>query len=168
MARVGGKLLQEITEEQEWELPISMIDVVFLLLIFFILASKFRQVENRLEANLPKDEGPKNIKVELKEIDEVLIRVTASDTQRETYPIIQVRKREFRGKGAFGELEAFLKGVHGTKSDQAIVIQGKPDVPFWMVVRVLDACAFASLTNVKFQAPPAELDQGGKEWAERL
>lgn len=35
-----------------------MIDVTFMLLIFFLVATTFRQVERRLAAELPTDEGP--------------------------------------------------------------------------------------------------------------
>ncbi len=53
---------------EEWELPTSMIDVVFLLLIFFMCASQFRTVEKSLDSLLPRNRGseeriPKSIPV---------------------------------------------------------------------------------------------------------
>lgn len=44
-------------EAGERELPISMIDIVFLLLIFFMCCMQFKTVEQKLDAQLPKDDG---------------------------------------------------------------------------------------------------------------
>ena len=54
-------------EEADYELPISMIDVVFLLLIFFMCSMQFKTVERKLDAELPKDErqNPIPTKVEV-------------------------------------------------------------------------------------------------------
>ena len=61
-----GKLARDaLKEESDFELPISMIDVVFLLLIFFIVSAKFKQVVNRIDAHLPKDEGQDPIESEI-------------------------------------------------------------------------------------------------------
>ena len=65
---MGSKLVKDVIEEEyEFEIPTSMIDVVFLLLIFFMCASNFRTQEKKLDANLPKDEGlmSKPTKVEI-------------------------------------------------------------------------------------------------------
>jgi len=44
-------------EDVSIELPLSMIDVTFLLLIFFMCSMQFKTVEQKLDANLPKNEG---------------------------------------------------------------------------------------------------------------
>ena len=54
------KLSEEtkVTEEQVELQMTPMIDVVFLLLIFFMCSTKFKTLEGKLEAYLPKDLGP--------------------------------------------------------------------------------------------------------------
>ena len=55
---MASKLIRDVLDEEyEFELPLSFVDVVFLLLIFFLCATNFRTVEKKLDANLPKDEG---------------------------------------------------------------------------------------------------------------
>lgn len=54
-----------------------MIDATFLLLIFFILTLKFKVLEGRLDAALPKDMGTMNTKVE--EIEKIDILMFVSD-----------------------------------------------------------------------------------------
>ena len=47
---MGETNRRAIEEEEDFELPVSMIDVVFLLLIFFMCASKFKTLEQKLDA----------------------------------------------------------------------------------------------------------------------
>jgi biopolymer transport protein ExbD len=54
-----------------------MIDVTFLLLIFFIVTLKFRVLEGRLDAALPKDRGAASSKVD--EIEKVDILITVGN-----------------------------------------------------------------------------------------
>ena len=50
--------LTRAQQGEERELPISTIDIVFLLLIFFMCSMQFRSVERKLDSELPKTEGP--------------------------------------------------------------------------------------------------------------
>ncbi|HIA38911.1 MAG TPA: hypothetical protein EYN86_05330 [Planctomycetes bacterium] len=52
-----------------------MIDVVFLLLIFFIVTLKFKILEGRLDAALPKDRGTSTMEAEEIEKIDILIKV---------------------------------------------------------------------------------------------
>ena len=52
-----------------------MIDVVFLLLIFFIVTLKFKTLEGRLDAALPKDRGTMNTTIEEIEKIDIVIKV---------------------------------------------------------------------------------------------
>lgn len=52
-----------------------MIDVTFLLLIFFIVTLKFKTLEGRLDSNLPKDMGTSNATVEEIEKVDIVIQV---------------------------------------------------------------------------------------------
>jgi biopolymer transport protein ExbD len=52
-----------------------MIDVTFLLLIFFIVTLKFKTLEGRLDSNLPKDMGTSNAETEEIEKVDIIIQV---------------------------------------------------------------------------------------------
>ena len=67
--------LKDLAEEEcELEMT-SMIDVTFLLLIFFMCTLKFKTLEGKLAAYLPKDVGVNTSEAEEIEKVEVLIKV---------------------------------------------------------------------------------------------
>ena len=134
----------------EWELPTSMIDVVFLLLIFFLCSSQFRTQEQRLDALLPKH-GPnwETPPVERPPV-EVLIHVGAHDTAA-GLPQFRIRARVMHDAN---ELVALLRQLP-RPADYQMVIDGEPNCPFMHLMSALDACARADLTKVSFTPPPA-------------
>lgn len=70
-----GKKLSELNEEKcELEMT-PMIDVTFLLLIFFMCTLKFKVLEGKLAAYLPKDVGVNQMDAEPIEKVEVLVRL---------------------------------------------------------------------------------------------
>ncbi len=152
-----SRALKELTEEEEWTLPTSMIDVVFLLLIFFMCASRFRVLERRLDAFLPKDKGPQSIQTTVRQLDEIVIHVTAV---RPDLRVPKFRIREFRTNDP-NELAARLKQLQSV-GDMPVVIDGRPLCPFRHVMSALDSCARAKLTKVEFRPPPAA-DAGGDD-----
>lgn len=154
----NSRMLKEMLAEDEWSIPTAMIDVVFLLLIFFMLASKFRVMEQRLDAFLPKDKGPQSIQTTVRQLDEIVIHVTAEKEGG-------LRRPRYRIKGFVTEnpdvLTAKLKQLKSV-SDMPVVIDGRPLCPFRHVMAALDACARAGLTKVEFRPPPAA-DGGGDD-----
>ncbi len=68
-------LTDEFTDSEAKLEMTPMIDVTFLLLIFFILTLKFKVLEGKLAAYLPKDVGVKNDNAEHKEKIEITIEV---------------------------------------------------------------------------------------------
>jgi biopolymer transport protein ExbD len=135
-------------EDSEWQLPTSMIDVVFLLLIFFLCASKFRQLERRLDAFLP-DNGPDIVYPPPPVREEIPIRVSASGVDLEV-PRYQVERWVTHDPN---ELAARLRRL--PDGDYRIVIDSRQNVPFYHVMSAVDACARAELNNVSFRPPPA-------------
>jgi biopolymer transport protein ExbD len=155
MATMTGKskAMAELLAEEEWSLPTSMMDVVFLLLIFFLCATQFRQLEQRLDAFLPKDKGPQSVATTVKQLDDTALE--ASNLE-----IPEFRIREFKTTNPndlYGHL-AQLKQV----GDMPVVIDGRPLTPFRHVMTALDCCARAGLTKVEFRPPPAK-DGGGDD-----
>lgn len=76
---------KKIETEKPVEPPMTpMIDVIFQLLIFFILTMKFKQEEGKLLSQLPKDKGLASSSVPQPELQEVRVVICCSDNdQRE-------------------------------------------------------------------------------------
>jgi biopolymer transport protein ExbD len=153
----------------------SLIDIVFLLLIFFMCATHFKQVEQRLDAFLPEPEGltrnppplvppPERLSIFVK--DDAVSRQSTNHhiralRQATYYPA----SREARPIADMNELHAILARVHAADPQMRILIApfdegaGKDQlVPFFNVVALLDTCKDVGLENVAFQAPAAMLE----------
>ena len=95
-------MLKKLAEE-EYEMEMTpMIDVTFLLLIFFMCTLKFKTLEGKLSAFLPKDVGVNSSQAEPIEKVEVLVRVLDEGTKMK--PIGGDRLRPY-GPGDTGRFE---------------------------------------------------------------
>jgi biopolymer transport protein ExbD len=120
----------------------SMIDVVFLLLIFFLTTSSFSPVEKDLSAQLPqKGQGTE---AESEDIDTVRIRINSADTS----VLLTIDDVPIEG---FTQLYEQLKARRQI-ADLPVVIEGKDHVPFDFMAKALDACHRANLRRVAYSA----------------
>ena len=85
-------------DECEMEMT-PMIDVVFLLLIFFMCTLRFKTLEGKLSAYLPKDVGVNTTEAEPIEKVEILVRVKNTGTK---YKPSKSKIREIYGPGDTG------------------------------------------------------------------
>ena len=74
-------ILSDIAEEEHKMEMTPMIDVTFLLLIFFLCTIKFKLLEGKLAAYLPKDVGVNSSPAEPKEKVEITIHVLEAGTR---------------------------------------------------------------------------------------
>jgi biopolymer transport protein ExbD len=181
MRRFLTKLRRD-SDAGEAELPLSMIDVTFLLLIFFMCSMNFKSVEQALGAELPKGghgvvpPPPTGIPVRVK-IHWGNARGQVIHSPRSAYPepfdgvrrdvslagahvILKVDSLRVRD---LNELARTLAGLAARQSDISVVIDARQAVPFKWVIGALDACARADVKNVEFQSPPAP-GTGGSDW----
>lgn len=106
----------EPDEEQAGINLTSLIDVVFLLLIFFMITSTFIKTERKLELQLPE---AKAAEVEQKERKPIQIemdkrgRITL-DGQLVTMKALETRLKEFQGKRKSAIVRADRRLKHGT------------------------------------------------------
>jgi biopolymer transport protein ExbD len=126
-------------EEAEFQIA-PMIDVVFLLLIFFICAAQIKKLEKELKISLPDTSEQKNTPSPLQEI---IINVKRS------------RAFEIEGRGAlnFSQIKKLFKGLHETDPEQLIIIRGDEEALHVDIVKILDLCAEIGLekTSVAMQ-----------------
>ena len=159
-----SRLVREAIEEAEdWELqlPVSMIDVTFLLLIFFLCTAKFKALEQRLDATLPKKDGLNPIDETVDKVEEIRVRISLKNKSRPSSGVrILVNRLPV---GGLRELARKLAQVRAVVAGVPVVIDGRQNVPFHWILGAVDACALAKIDDVKFQAPPAE-GAGGDNW----
>ena len=148
-------------EEPDFDIPTSMIDVVFLLLIFVMCASKFKTMEQRLEANLPKDEGQNPIQKKIEKPQEIRVKIKLDKATGQAIILAQ----DYPCKD-LNDLAKKLRTLAQTMPGLPVIIDGRQKVPFFIILGALDACARADLTDVKFQAPPVAGGGGSDYWYE--
>lgn len=115
-----------------------LIDVVFILLIFFIVSSVFKKEELALTLNLP-DSNAKEIEVEMKQLSIEL----------------SLDKLAYMGKElSFEEFEKQIATVK--KKDQDIIVRIDQNVPYEKVVKVLDILQKYNLNNLALVTDKAQ------------
>lgn len=107
-----------------------LIDVVFILLIFFIVSSVFKKEELALLLTLPSSQA-QEVEVEIKQIN------------------IELSREELALKGkklSFNELEQSLKNI--TQKDKPIIVRIDQDVTYKRVIIILNLLQKYSLNNL--------------------
>ncbi|MEX1025630.1 MAG: biopolymer transporter ExbD [Planctomycetota bacterium] len=111
-------VLQDIaTEEHKMEMT-PMIDVTFLLLIFFLCTLKFKVLEGKLSAYLPKDVGVNSTEAEPREKVEIMIRVVTEGEKRD--PVDP--SKAYSGDGPFEYVGRVLRYSIGPQATQDIEV----------------------------------------------
>lgn len=122
-----------------------MIDVVFLLLIFFLCASHFQMEESELKANLPVS----TIKVPSEDLpDDVVIDIDAAGR-------ITINKTEYDSAASkeLSQLRGLLLTLKELYQDQGVVIAAESNTRHERIVDVLNACAGCEIKNISFYPP---------------
>lgn len=113
-----------------------MVDVAFLLLIFFMVTTVFRTPQ-ALEINLPPDD---NVKIEVAESKVLTVRVLPDDRsywKRGTDPW---------ARSPVASLSDVFKNYRGNK-DLVVVIKIDREAPFNSMVKIIDELDLAGLTR---------------------
>ena len=129
--------LDDLREDQPNLTP--LIDVVFLLLVFFLVATTFADDEVEMDLELPRAQnGSDGADAEL-----LVIHVAEDGSMR-------VDGREVTLAG----LEQKLLAAAERNTDQEVLIRGDTRVDLGRVVEAFDACLSASLNKVSIAADP--------------
>ncbi|MGN0876858.1 MAG: ExbD/TolR family protein [Kiritimatiellia bacterium] len=104
----------------------SMMDCIFLLLIFFLVSSQLKKIEKEVPVELPQAQATREIKM-----TPDLIKVTVSAKGD-----IFVRGNKVGPGGLRSALQAAAK----ENRDRKVIVDGDIYAPFRAVVQVLDAC----------------------------
>ncbi|MCA8971354.1 MAG: biopolymer transporter ExbD [Planctomycetes bacterium] len=116
-----------------------LIDIVFLLLVFFLVATTFRKEEVEMDLRLP-DATTGTTK---KDARPIIINVLESGA-------LTVDGKEIR----MPVLEQMLRSAAKRNEGQEVLIRGDTNTQFGVVARVLDACRAAPLRQIAIGATP--------------
>ena len=113
-----------------------MVDIVFLLLIFFLVTWNFARYETELDVKVP---TAKEGKESRRAVGEVIINVKSDGT-------IVMNRRAMSS----AELADTLRKISELYPDQAVVLRGDENAGYRHIVAVLDICRGANIWNVAF------------------
>ncbi|MFO0944350.1 MAG: biopolymer transporter ExbD [Planctomycetota bacterium] len=123
-----------------------MIDVIFLLLIFFLCTAGFKIAESVLPTRLPTtgavDRTPSPTPTDLEAV-RVLLRGAAEDCQ------VELNGRVLAG---IPDLIQSLRKLGSISKDLPVVLDIGPEVQLGNVVHVYDGCLSAGLSRIHFAA----------------
>ncbi len=114
-----------------------MIDIVFLLLIFFIVTWQFSRAELDLKVSVPSSTDSKER--ESRSYLEIIINVRADGSTFVNGDLI-----------ADEDLYEKLSAITRVDRDQPVRVRGDADTDFQHVVRVMDVCTRAGVWNISF------------------
>jgi biopolymer transport protein ExbD len=127
-----------------------MIDVVFLLLIFFLWTSSFQAIETLLPSQLTIGgaAGPR-VELQQEDFERIVVRIASRDgaaqwqiNQQPVASLVELRQR--------------LAQLASIKADLPVVVDPLAEVPFGDVIDVYDVALGVGLSNIQF-ATRAEL-----------
>ena len=164
-------VIQDIQSDESRLEMTPMIDVTFLLLIFFLTTIRFKSLEGKLAAYLPKDQGPKHWTAPTPEPMQLTVklvapglRVQASDPTQpwqsaadgsyllEGHEVsFQLDRTNYANTAAGLEsLTQELMRKTSALPDRRLKVYTEPGVLQLDVVGVLDVCHGAFLTDIMF------------------
>jgi biopolymer transport protein ExbD len=113
-----------------------LVDVLLLLLIFFLMTWNAARNENELDVKVPKASAAKEKSAP---IGDVVVNVKSDGN-------VVVNRRTLSA----AELTELLKGLVQLNSEQAVVIRGDEAGAYKNIVEVLNICSQAGVSNVAF------------------
>jgi len=119
-----------------------MIDVVFLLLIFFIVTWQFARFERDMDISVPAAE---EVSEDDRTVGEIIVNVREDGTV-----VLNAQELEL------DELLEKLLAIASAYPDQAVILRGSAEADFQKIVSVLDQIKKAGIWNVAFATTKPE------------
>ena len=120
-----------------------MVDCMFLLLIFFLVAAQVRPSEADYDTNMPAGRGQAPAQMEQKEV----INIWVEDVEG-GYPRIQL------GGSMVPTFQALADALSDMRGENSlVVVDGPPDVTIQTICMALDAARKADIPSMTFSDP---------------
>jgi biopolymer transport protein ExbD len=129
-----------------------MIDVIFLLLIFFVCTASFHSPEKVLPTRLSLPGAiHSDVPIDPQQLDleEIVVEVLWRNVEGRWRAQWQINDRDYT---RLAEVRAVLAAVRQLKSDLPVILDVEPDVPMEDVIDVYDLCREVGLERVQFAA----------------
>lgn len=125
-----------------------MIDVVFMLLIFFVWTASFQVAELVLPSSLVTQSGAGAVQLDpdLEDLDRVVVRV-GWDGARPSWAVNDMPLV------SLGAVRQRLATVAAIKADLPVLVDPRPEVPLGHVIDVYDLARQAGFESVQFATP---------------
>jgi biopolymer transport protein ExbD len=123
-----------------------MVDILFILLIFFIVTYAFQQIERDMRIGLPATEEAGQVELTVRDI---IINIT-----QEGKTIVNNRELSLTA------LEKLLGRVINTLQIQSVLIRADKNTFHGDVVRVMDVCAGLNINKISFVTIQKESAEG--------
>jgi biopolymer transport protein ExbD len=178
-------MTMDLPEPQETEMNMTpMIDIVFQLIIFFLLSLKFKTIDQRIDSQLPKDRGPTI--TQRKAIDEPKVKVKLfrrNSGEASAFTRIRIdnshtfdlpagdwdvdeetaERQMHASNRTFEQIAAVVaakfRALGGNSAEvSGEIVAARPTggaVPHGDIMRVLDTFMFVGIEKVKFEGTPA-------------
>lgn len=117
-----------------------MLDIVFLLLIFFVVTQKIILNEQDLKVKVPT--APKSTEEESRAIDEIIINAREENDEL----IITIDREKFTKE----KLKAMLTRMVSVNPNQPVRIRGDAEMSWQKMADVISTCSQAGVWNVSF------------------
>lgn len=133
----------ERMQEEEGGFPLApMIDIVFLLLIFFMTTSVFARLENEMSVTVPKADSAEPSQ---RQVGELIVNLQEDGSLIVNQQEVNVEK-----------LRTMLERIAENFPNQSVIIRGDRRSQLEDAIQILDTCAKAGVWNVSFAALPPD------------
>ncbi|MBB5037937.1 ExbD/TolR family protein [Prosthecobacter dejongeii] len=122
-----------------------LVDVLFLLVIFFAVTSHYAKNEQVLDISVPAADEKEKKEEELRNVGEIVINIKS---EGEIIVNGQTLTEE--------ELLVKLKNITSIYKDQAVILRGDQVANFQYIINVLNACQKAGIYNIAFATQKPE------------
>ena len=134
------KFQQKNTDQQPGFQLAPMLDVVFLLLIFFVVTQKFMLNEQDLKVKVPT--APKSTEEKSRAIDEMIVNVREENGEL----VITIDREIF----TLDKLKSLMQRQVEASPSQPVRIRGDADTRWQKIADVISACSQAGVWNISF------------------
>jgi biopolymer transport protein ExbD len=130
-----------------------MIDITFQLIIFFMCSMKFKALERKVAAFLPKDRGLAKTKIKLEEKPKIVVELKRHEEDEHTRVKLLDAEIGVDEEG-FALLDQRIKAIRAENSEIPGEINAWAWVPHEDVIRTIDAFMKADITDITFVGAP--------------
>lgn len=122
-----------------------LVDVLFLLVIFFAVTSHYAKNEQVLDISVPAADEKADKKEEIRNVGEIVVNIKSGGE-------IIVNGQTLTED----ELLIKLKNITSIYKDQAVILRGDQVADFQYIINVLNACQKAGIYNIAFATQKPE------------